>query len=178
MSLEVFYSYAHEDEDLRKDLEKHLSLLQRNGWIVSWNDRCIRAGDEWRNQIDAHVRSAHIVLLLISPDFIASDYCYDVEMKLALERHAKHEVIVIPIILRPVDWSGAPFGGVEALPRDAKPVTSWSNRDEAFADVARGIREVVLRFQPQASLEAPGLGFLADSHVPTSRVLDAAVPSH
>ena len=109
MSLEVFYSYSHHDEELRDALEKHLSILKRNGQIVGWHDRRIGAGDEWRNQIDEHVRSAHIILLLISSDFLASDYCYDIEMKLALERHQRGKAIVIPIILRPVEWHEAPF---------------------------------------------------------------------
>ena len=100
MALEVFYSYSHKDEALRDELEKHLALLKRQGLITNWHDRRIGAGDEWRDQIDAHARSAQIILLLISADFLASDYCYDVEMKLALERHAAHEAVVIPIILR------------------------------------------------------------------------------
>lgn len=86
MPLEVFYSYSHEDEKLRDKLEKQLSLLHRNGLIVSWHDCRIGAGQEWREQIDAHERSAHIILLFISSDFIASDYCYGVEMQIALER--------------------------------------------------------------------------------------------
>ena|ERR1035438_1179828 len=97
MSLEVFYSYAHQDEELRNELEKSLSLLRRGGLIVGWHDRRIGAGDQWAKEIDAHVRSADIILLLISADFLASDYCWGVEMKLALERHARHEAIVIQI---------------------------------------------------------------------------------
>ena len=152
--LEVFYSYAHEDKDLRDELEKHLKLLQRNGLIANWHDRRIGVGAEWRDEIDAHVRSASIILLLISADFVASDYCYGVEMKLALERHARHDAIVIPVILRPVDWSTAPFARLQALPRDGKPITTWSNRDEALVDVARGIREIVARFRRQESQES------------------------
>jgi hypothetical protein len=143
--VEVFYSYAHEDEDLRIALEKHLSLLQRRGLIVAWHDRRISAGDAWGNEIDVHIHTAQIILLLISADFLASDYCYGIEMKIALERHASHDAMVIPIILRPVDWSDASFSHLEALPRDAKPVTTWSNRDEALADIARGIRESLWR---------------------------------
>jgi hypothetical protein len=180
MPLEIFYSYAHvgADEELRNELEKHLSLLKRNGYIKSWHDRRIGAGDEWRSQIDAHARSAHIILLLISSDFVASDYCYDVEMALALERHARHEAIVIPIILRPTDWSGAPFAHLQALPRDAKAVTTWSNRDEAFTNIAQGIRDVVTRFGAPAPVTSTGHAALVDKKVPKSRVLDAAIPSH
>jgi hypothetical protein len=111
--------------------------------IREWYDREITAGTEWKGQIDQHFNSAGVILLLISADFLASDYCYDVEMKRALERHDQGEARVIPVILRPVDWKGAPFGKLQALPTDAKPVNSWNNRDEAFTDVARGIRQAV-----------------------------------
>lgn len=160
MSLEVFYSYAHEDEPLRGELEKALALLRHQKLITGWHDREISAGSEWQNQIDTRMRSARIILLLISHDFLASSYCYDVEMKLALERHTKGEATVIPIILRPVDWSDAPFAHLQALPRDAKPITTWSNRDEAFADVARGIRRVV---EPMAGRARKPVGVGAET---------------
>ena len=89
------------------------------------------------------MRSADMILLLVSPDFIASEYCYSIELKRALERHKAEEVRVIPIILRPVDWDGAPFRKLQVLPKDGKPITVWSNLDSAFFDVARGIRKVI-----------------------------------
>ena len=143
MSIEVFYSYSHKDEELRDQLEIHLSLLKRQGVIDNWHDRRISAGNEWANEIDEHLNTARIILLLISADFLASDYCYDVEMKRALERHTTGEARVIPVILRSVDWQHASFGKLQALPKDAKPVTSWDNRDEAFTDIARGIRATI-----------------------------------
>lgn len=172
MPVELFYSYAHEDEALRDELEKHLSLLKRSGLIVAWHDRRIGAGEEWRDQIDAHARSADIILLLVSPDFLASDYCYNIEMELALGRYGRHEAIVIPIILRPVDWSGAPFAHLQALPQDAKPVTLWANRDEAFLNIAQGIRELVLQAR------SPTATTPAAKREPQERILDAAMPSH
>jgi hypothetical protein len=176
MSVELFYSYAHEDESFREEIEKHLSILKRNGLIVAWHDRRIGAGDEWRDQIDAHARSADIILLLISPDFLASDYCYNIEMKLALERHSTGAAVVVPIILRPVDWSGAPFAELQALPRDGKAVTTWNNRDEAFAGVALGIHAIVTNFSSStSSVKDPHVGA---SDTPQSRLLDAAIPSH
>jgi hypothetical protein len=141
--MEVFYSYAHEDEKLRDELAKQLRLLRREGKITEWYDRDISEGEEWEHKIDTHLNTARIILLLISPDFITSDYCYDSEMMRAMERHATGEARVIPIILRPADWHAAPFGKLKALPRDGKPVTTWPNRDEAFLDVAKGIRRVV-----------------------------------
>lgn len=141
--VEVFFSYAHEDEDLRNELEKHLSILKRKGVITGWHDRKIGAGKEWEGEIDIHLNTARVILLLVSADFIASDYCWDVEVKRAMERHEAGEARVIPVILRPVDWEGAPFGKLQALPTEAKPVTSWANRDEAFVSVAQGIRASV-----------------------------------
>jgi hypothetical protein len=138
----MFISYSHRDEKLREELETHLSILRRQGTIAAWNDRKIAAGQEWKGEIDRNLELAQIILLLISPSFVASDYCYDIEMKRALERHEQRDARVIPVILRPVDWKGAPFSKLQALPKDAKPVASWKNRDEAFKNVAEGIRKV------------------------------------
>ena len=135
----VFFSYAHEDERLRDQLEKHLSILKRQGVISGWHDRSIGAGREWAGEISEHLESAQVILLLVSSSFLASDYCHDVEMKRALERHEKGVARVIPVILRPVDWHGASFGKLQALPKDGKAVTSWRSRDEAFKNVAEGI---------------------------------------
>jgi hypothetical protein len=186
MPLEVFYSYAHEDEKLRNELDKHLRLLQRQNLIFGWHDRRIGAGTMWGDQIDEHIHSAHIILLLISPDFIASQYCYEKEMEAALARHSRREALVIPIILRPVNWKGAPFGHLQALPRDTKPVTTWANQDEAFAAIADEIREVVLEFQSRipapipvptpASETSPAIPAKQDG--PKERMLDAAIASH
>jgi hypothetical protein len=145
----VFYAYAHRDEALRMELEKHLSLLRRQGVIAGWHDRRITAGTEWAVAIDAHIERAQIILLLVSADFLASDYCYDVELRRALTRHEAGEARVIPIILRAVDWQGAPFGTLQALPQDGRPITSWPNQDEAFLDVARGIRTLVEEIAPR-----------------------------
>lgn len=94
-------------------------------------------------KVDEHLNTSQIILLLISPDFIASDYCYDKEMNRALERHEVGEARVIPVILRPVDWTKAPFSKLKALPTDGKAVTKWANRDSAFLDIAQGIRKVI-----------------------------------
>jgi len=140
---EVFISYSHKDEALRSELETHLKLLQREGVIDVWNDRKIGAGEDWKNEIDRHLEAAEIILLLISADFIASDYCYDKEMKRALERHEAKKVTVIPIVLRDVDWQIAPFAKLMALPKGGRPVMRWRQHDTAWKDVAAGIRYVV-----------------------------------
>lgn len=141
-AIEVFYSYAHEDEKLRNELEKHLTLLEREGVIRGWHDRKIGAGKEWQNEIDTHLDSSQIILLLVSPNFIASDYCWDVEVRRAMQRHEAKEARVIPVILDFVDWKSAPFGRLQALPKDAKPVKKWGNYNKAFLSVAEGIRLV------------------------------------
>ncbi len=141
-AIKVFYSYAHEDEKLRDKLEKHLALLRREGVIKEWHDRKIGAGKEWQNEIDTHLDSSQIILLLISANFIDSDYCWDVEVKRAMERHETKESRVIPIIIDSVDWKSAPFGKLQALPKDAKPIKKWGNRSDAFLSVAEGIRLV------------------------------------
>lgn len=141
--VKLFYSYAHEDEELRVKLEKHLSVMRRNKDIAGWHDRDISAGTEWKKSIDENLEAAQIIILLVSDDFLASDYCYDIEMARAMERHDSGEARVIPIILRPCDWHGAPFGKLQALPKNAEPITKWENVDEAFLNVAQGIRKVV-----------------------------------
>jgi tetratricopeptide (TPR) repeat protein len=142
-AVEVFYSYAHKDEKLRNALEEHLSTLHRQGYISEWHDRHILAGTDWAQEIDDHLNSAPLILLLISPSFIASGYCYSKEMKRALERHQAGEARVIPIILRPTDRSGTPFAVLQFLPTNGKAITTWPNRDEAWLAVANGIRKVI-----------------------------------
>jgi hypothetical protein len=141
--IELFYSYSHKDETMRQRLEAHLSVLKRTGAIAAWHDRKIGAGEEWKQQISDHLERAEVVLLLISPDFLASDYCWDIEMKRAIERHDRGQALVIPIMLRPVDWEGAPFARIQALPRDAVPVSKWPSEDEAFTEIAKGIRNAI-----------------------------------
>src|SRR3954469_6351325 len=138
--LSLFYSYSSKDGALRDELETPLSLLRRQGVIRGWHDRRVEAGGGWERQIDRPLEAADVILLLVSADFLASDYCYDREMKRALERCQAGAARVIPVILRPCDWNSAPFWKLQALPKDGKPVTTWGNRDEAFTDIARGLR--------------------------------------
>jgi internalin A len=141
--VKVFYSYSHKDEALKDELDTHLILMKRQGLIASWHDRCILAGQEFAQEIDTHLQSADIILLLVSVDFFASNYCYQTEMTTALEKHQKHEAVVIPIIVRAVGWQDAPFGKLTALPTDGNAVTIWSDRDTAWTNVSEGIKQVV-----------------------------------
>ena len=166
--IEVFYSYSHKDEELRDQLETHLAMLKREGVIKGWHDRRIISGQEWDGEIDTHLKSADIILLLVSADFLASDYCYDTEVTLAMERHDAGEARVIPIILRPCDWSRAPFSKIQGLPKDAKPVTRWDDRDEAFLDVAKGIRKAAeeTRLRPEPPSEPETTRHTPSLHIP------------
>ena len=140
--INVFFSYSHKDEDLRNELEIHLSCLKRQGIISTWHDRRIAAGEEFAGKISENLETANIILLLVSPYFIASDYCYEVEMKRALERHESGEAKVIPVILHPCDWHGTPFGKLLAAPTDGKPVSKFPNLHDAFLDITLAIRGV------------------------------------
>jgi tetratricopeptide (TPR) repeat protein len=141
--LKLFYCYAREDKALRNELDIHLSSLKRQNIVTSWYDGEINAGGDWEKEIDTHLRAAHLILLLITPHFMASDYCYSVEMQRALQRDKDGTARVIPIILRRTFWDGAPFSHLQFLPTDAKPVTQWSDRDEAFWDITVGIHKTV-----------------------------------
>lgn len=143
--VDLFFSYSHADETLRQQLETHLALLQKQGVIRAWYDRKILAGQDWQAALDERLETARVILLLVSADFLASTYCYDIEMTRALERHDAGEVTVIPIILRPCDWSSAPFAKLQAFPTDATPVTSWPERDAAWTSVAIGIRAALAK---------------------------------
>ncbi len=135
----AFISYAHEDEKLRIELGKHLRALERRGMIRTWHDRMIKPGVEYKNLIDEHLETSGIILLLISSDFLDSEYCYEIEMRRALEKFEKRESLVIPIILRPVVWAQSPFARLQVLPKDGAPVTQWSNPDAAFVSITEGI---------------------------------------
>ncbi|HYT46066.1 MAG TPA: response regulator, partial [Methylomirabilota bacterium] len=146
-TIKTVFCYSHTDEALAERLRIQLKSLQRAGYIDIWYDRDIPAGKEWQREIDKELGKAQLILLLVSPDFIASDYCYRVEMKHALERHEQGKARVIPIILRPIRFEDAPFSKLQALPKDAIPITRWSDIDEAFQSIEYGIREAVSELQ-------------------------------
>jgi nucleoside phosphorylase len=167
----IFFAYSREDEHLRNKLAEHLSMLRQQGVISEWHDRCINPGDEWRSEIDENLKSADIILLLVSSSFLASKYCCEVEMRTAIERHESGESIVIPVILRAVEWAETPIGidgkknlgELNALPKNGEPIISsnWNDQDEAFRSVAKGIGEIVKKNQkftspePKAPISTP-----------------------
>lgn len=139
----LFFSYSHADSDLRDQLEKHLAMLKRQGRLDAWHDRKIVAGDSLDDRISEHLEAASIILLLVSSDFLSSEYCYSIEMRTALRRHQAGEARVIPIILRPCDWKSTPFAGLLVTPTDARPVTKWADRDDAWLDVVEAIKKAL-----------------------------------
>jgi CheY-like chemotaxis protein len=145
----LFYSYSHKDEDLRDELDGHLKILERRGMVQAWHDREIVAGNPWDSEIDDHLRNAELVLLLVSKDFVASDYIWSTELNTAMQRHWSGETRVVPILVRAVDieLDDAPFMKLQGLPTDLRPVTSWPNRDEAWTNVAKGLRATVKDIQ-------------------------------
>jgi hypothetical protein len=143
----VFISYAQEDAELRAELEKHLTGLRQSGHVHVWHDRMILPGDDRDGVVDAELEAADIVLLLVSASFFASSSCFDIELAKALERHQRGQTHVIPVLVRDCDWTAAPFSHLDAVPRKpgagAMPVTSWSDRDAAWASVARELRALL-----------------------------------
>jgi tetratricopeptide (TPR) repeat protein len=144
--LNIAYCYASEDEALRYELDKHLSILKHQGLIITWQNSEILAGSEFKLEKEIQLNKAKIILLLISSDFLNSDYCYSIEMRHALQRHSLKDAKVISILLRAVDWKDAPFSILPTLPINHVPITSWQNRDEAFAEVTREVRRLVTEF--------------------------------
>jgi len=140
-ALKVFFAYSHCDEKMRDRLDAHLSTLKRMWLIDTWHDRKITAGDDIDDKIDCYLGTADLILLLVSPDFLSSDYCYKREMRRALARHRKGDARVIPVILRPVDWDKTPFARLLAVPKDGKPITRFTNRDAGYLDAAKAIRK-------------------------------------
>lgn len=153
--VDLFFSYSHRDEDLRDELEIHLAMLKRQGLIRAWHDRRIPAGGDVHEEISEHLEEADVMLILVSPYFLASDYCYNVEMRRALERHEAGEARVIPIILEPCDWHNAPFGHLRATPTDGKPVSKFPNLHDAFLEVTQDIRRIAQELGKDERYEEP-----------------------
>lgn len=144
--LSVFISYAHRDKELRDQLERSLAIFERLGMIRLWYDGEIGLGEEWEATIRKNLEEADIILLLISPDFVSSDFCWKWEMHRAMERHETGDAVVVPILLRPIAaWEKAPFSILQLVPDDHRAVTEWESLDEAFVKIARGIEDLLIR---------------------------------
>lgn len=138
----LFFSYSHRDEDLRDELQIHLTALQRQGVLDTWHDRRIEAGDDFAKTISEHLDSADIILLLISPYFISSNYCFEIEMQHAIAKHEQKQAVVIPVIAHPCDWHNLPFGHLLATPKDGKPISKFPNIHDGFLEVTLAVKSV------------------------------------
>jgi TIR domain/Macro domain len=139
----VFVSYAREDEQLRRKLSNHLGGLRQGGYISEWSDGQIIPGQEWAPEIVRQLDEADIILLLITDSFLGSDFIGRVELARALERHRRGEAIVIPVILKPADWQSTGLAGLQALPKDSKPVSTWADHDTAYLNIAQGLHRTI-----------------------------------
>lgn len=143
MAVKIFISYAHEDEKFKNELITHLSSLKRKSIIELWHDRCINPGMKWKEEIDSNLSNSNIILFLVSADFLASDYCITKEAKQAMEQHDNNQSILIPIVIRPVDWLEEELSRFQGLPTDAKAISLWPDRDSAWLNVVNGIKKIL-----------------------------------
>ena len=155
MPWRVFYSYSHRDSELRERLTTYLAPLRQQKKIVEWHDRKIEPGADWEREISGQLDSAHLVLLLVSEDFLASEYCFGVEVERALARVKRGEVRVVPVLLKPCLWQESRFSELQIIPRDGRAITSWASREEAFVDVANEIRKLVSEPPPSPTQQSP-----------------------
>lgn len=167
-SIKVFISYSHKDEEHKDALDEQLSMLKRNKLIDAWHDRKISPGDNWADEISEHLEQSDLILFLLSPSFLASDYCHNIEMNRAIEMHSEGKTQLIPILVRPCDWSSTQLSRLQALPKDAVPITKWGNQDDAWLNVINGIKSRIVNFKPlkptiQSSIVSHETIQLADS---------------
>ena len=152
--ISLFFSYSHKDESFRDELEIHLAMLKREGLIEAWHDRRIDAGTSLHDAISDRLELSGIILLLISPYFLASEYCYDREMKRALEMHESGDAIVIPVIVHPCDWKNSAFSHLRATPPDGKPISKYPNHHDAYLAIVTDIRKAIERITPATVMKA------------------------
>lgn len=167
--LSLFFSYSHVDEKYRDELEIHLAMLKRERVISVWHDRRITAGEDIDDKIDANLENADIILLMVSPHFLASDYCYEKEMSLAIEKHNSGKAVVIPVIVHPCDWHNSAFGNLRATPTDGKPISKFPNIHDAYLCVVQDLRLAAERLsQGGESLSPQVEGAYEDQSLPAN----------
>ena len=166
--VKVFISYAHKDEAYKDKLVTSFASLKRRGYISAWEDRQIPIGGEWDHHIKSALNDADIILLMISMDFMNSEYCFDVEVKRAIERHndPNDNARVVPVIVRPSDWTDSEFARLQALPKGAKPISKWEDQDEAFLDVVNQLKQVIREMRGEGKKTAEPIPEAIPQHAP------------
>lgn len=150
MTWRIFYSYANEDIELVERLSKFLKPLRHNNKIDEWHDRMILPGEFWESEINKHLESAHLILFMVSADFLASEYCFGIEVEKAFDRLKKGEIAILPVLLKPCLWRESRFSELPIIPRNANPITSWTSVEEAFNNVAEEIQKLVSTLPPES----------------------------
>jgi hypothetical protein len=163
----LFFSYSHKDEMFRDELETHLSMLKRQGIIEPWHDRRIDAGSELNETISQELESADIILLLVSPYFLASSYCYDVELQRAIEKHKQGKVKIIPVIVNPCDWKNSPLADLLVIPTDGRPISKYPNYHDAFLEVTAAIRNVAEKITSASTFQRTPVKKQSDFDLPS-----------
>lgn len=142
--MKAFISYSHVDAAVVGRLKVHLRQMERGKLISVFYDREIRAGQHLDDVISENLEEAGLFLAVVSPDFLNSNYCYEREMKRALELHDEGRMIVVPIIAEPCDWKNSPLGQLKAVPQDGKSISEWQNANSAFMDIVGELRRLVV----------------------------------
>ena len=145
---EIFLSYSHKDESYKDEFVKHLSGLKRLNIIDIWDDRQVKIGDKWDEKIKKHLSDSDIVFFLMSPDFLASEYINDTEIKNTIERHNKNEVRIVPVFVRPCDFKSSILSDFQGVPRDSKYISLWDNQDSAFVQIIQELKKILYEFKP------------------------------
>ncbi|HEY8688924.1 MAG TPA: toll/interleukin-1 receptor domain-containing protein [Chitinophagaceae bacterium] len=141
--MNAFISYSHLDNQMLDRLHKHLAQLQRDGIITAWTDQEILAGGKLNQNISSSLSNSKLFIALLSPDYLASNYCYEKEFEKALEMEKQRKLIIVPVILEPCDWLNTPFKEFKALPKDGKAVSTWENKNTAFLDIIQNLRRLI-----------------------------------
>jgi hypothetical protein len=179
--ISAFISYSHRDEEFRSELEVHLAMLKREGLVTLWHDRRITAGCDIDSAISTHLEDAQLVLLLVSPYFLDSDYCYDREMARAVEKHDAGTARVVPIIINPCEWQKALFGRLRATPPDGRPITKFPNIHDAYLAVVTDIRTAISELgepAPSRALPVPSTPAAAPHALEPPRSSNLRVKKH
>lgn len=143
MPINAFISYSHADEKVLDRLHKHLAVLQRDGNLSTWSDHKLLPGAKFGSEISAALENSGLFLALVSPDYLASNYCYEKEFEHALRMADAGKIRIVPIVIEPCDWQASPLGQFVALPKDGKPVSEWTNQNNAFLDIVTGLRRLL-----------------------------------